>query len=200
LPTDSDEDECRPPSAGGCFVTGGGFIVAGSTVPSAAADGKDNFGGNAKVMKSGRAQGHWNHVDHGTGRHLKGRVAYVTCAQDPTRPGPGNPGGKKGFAMNIAYFGGPAEYDEGAGMSTGFWYDVEARDHGEPGARSAGKSGGTPDAYVLTVRKGADPNASVSGVIVYQVKGSLEGGNIQIHPGNGGHPSTSIAVPPWVAP
>ena len=34
---------------------------------------------------------------------------------------------------------------------------------------------------------------------VYETKGDLVGGNIQIHPSNNGHPAVQSALPPWVS-
>jgi len=44
-----------------------------------------------------------------------------------------------------------------------------------------------------------DPKKEVSGATVYETKGVLEGGNIQMHPPNNGHPYTPMALPNWVA-
>src|SRR4029079_17519186 len=94
-----------------------------------------NFGGNAKTLRDGRMQGHWNHVDHGTKNHAKGKPEYLVC-RHVDEPGPGQPGGKKGFTMNQAYFGGPAEWREfSTGQwASGYWFDVVVKDHGEPGS------------------------------------------------------------------
>src|SRR5262249_12313670 len=153
----------------------------------------DNFGGNAKGMKDGRIQGNWNHVDHGTGNHAKGKPAYLVC-RHVDEPGPGQPGGKKGFTMNQVYFGGPAEWREaarGAGAE-GYWFDVVAKDHGGPGSQPSPKNGFMVDTYHFTIRKMDDPANKVSGAVVYEVKGDLVGGNIQLHPPNGGHPYTPM--------
>jgi hypothetical protein len=44
-----------------------------------------------------------------------------------------------------------------------------------------------------------DPAAKVSGAIVYETKGGLVGGNIQLHPPNGGHPYSPMLLPNWVS-
>ncbi|MCA9584459.1 MAG: hypothetical protein KC657_03790 [Myxococcales bacterium] len=198
VPDGDDGTDCVPPSEGGCWVTGGGFIEAASLTPAAPADGHDNFGGNAKPMKGGAVKGHWNHVDHGTGNHAKGRPAYIYC-RHVDEPGPGQPGGKKGFTMNQVYFGGPAEWRSGDVWSSGYWFDVVAKDHGEPGSHPHPKNGGMPDTYHFTIRKMDDPALKVSGAIVYETKGELSGGNVQMHPPNGGHPATQSTLPAWVA-
>lgn len=174
---EGEEGDCVPPSAGGCWVTGGGFVDSN--------DGKDNFGGNAKPMKDGRVQGNWNHVDHGGGHHAQGKPAYIVC-RHVDGAGPGQPGGKKGFTMNQVYFGGPASWD----LEEGHWFDVVAKDRGEPGRE---------DTYHLTVRKMVDLTTMTSGAVVYEVSGTLGGGNIQMHPPNGGHPYTPMTLPSWVA-
>lgn len=196
--TDGESDDCVPPSAGGCWVTGGGFIVGPNVTSGAEADGHDNFGGNAKPMKDGRIQGHWNHVDHGTGNHAKGKPEYIVC-RHVDEPGPGQPGGKKGFTMNQVYFGGPAEWRTNGAWASGYWFDVVAKDHGEPGSVPHAKNGGMPDTYHFTIRLMDDPKKEVSGAIVYETNGALEGGNIQMHPPNNGHPYSPMALPNWVA-
>jgi hypothetical protein len=179
IPDGGDDCDCVPPKAGGCWVTGGGFVTA---------SGRDNFGGNAKPRKDGTIQGQWNHVDHG-GRHVHGPVRYLVCREVPGA-GPGQPGGKKGLTANQVLFGGPARVNEGAGFVDGYWYDVVAEDHGEPGR---------DDAYTLTLRKEADPATGTSGAVVYTVSGKLTGGNVQIHAPNNGHPYTPVAPPSWVS-
>ncbi len=195
---DGEAGDCVPPSAGGCWVTGGGFIVGPNVTTGAEPDGHDNFGGNAKPMKDGRIQGHWNHVDHGTGNHAKGKPEYIVCRR-VDEPGPGQPGGKKGFTMNQVYFGGPAEWRSNDTWASGYWFDVVAKDHGEPGSVPHAKNGGMPDTYHFTIRLVDDPQKQASGAIVYETKGVLEGGNIQMHPPNNGHPYTPMALPSWVA-
>jgi hypothetical protein len=199
--------EVLPPALGGCWITGGGFIIAPNDLTGAAADGHDNYGGNAKPMKDGRIQGHWNHVDHGTGNHAKGKPEYIVC-RHVDEPGPGQPGGKKGFTMNQAYFGGHAEWrDASTGQwASGYWFDVVVKDHGEPGSVPHAKNGYMVDTYHFTIRKMDDPVAKVSGAVVYEVgrggnqaSGGLVGGNIQLHPPNNGHPYTPMSLPSWVS-
>ena len=199
--SDSEGDsDCVPPSEGGCWVTGGGFIEGASLVPAAAADGKDNFGGNAKPMKKGGVSGHWNHVDHGTGNHAKGRPEYIMC-RVTDGPGPKQPGGKKGMVVNQVYFGGHAEWRDAASAtwSDGYWFDVVAEDHGEPGNTRALKGGAMPDSYHFTIRKIDDTGVKASGTVVYETRGDLTGGNVQLHPSNNGHPAVSSPLPAWVS-
>lgn len=197
---DEPAGDCRTPKAGGCWVTGGGFVVGANIVTGAAADGHDNFGGNAKPMKDGTIKGHWNHVDHGTGNHAKGRPSYIYCRK-VDEPGPGQPGGKKGFVMNQVYFGGPAEWRDAAtgAWGEGYWFDVVAKDHGEPGSVPKAKNGFMPDTYHFTIRLIDDPAQNASGTVVYATRGELQGGNIQLHPPNGGHPATPSVLPSWVS-
>jgi hypothetical protein len=195
-------------SEGGCWITGGGFIVAPNDLTGAPADGNghDNFGGNAKTLKDGRMQGHWNHVDHGTQNHAKGKPEYLVC-RHVDEPGPGQPGGKKGFNINQVYFGGHAEWrDAKAGTwASGYWFDVVVKDHGEPGSKPHVKNGGMPDTYHFTIRKIDDANAQASGTVVYEVgrpanaHGELIGGNIQIHPPNPGRGPNNTQLPAWVS-
>jgi len=210
-----DTCDCQPPSGGGCWVTGGGFIVAPSTTPpQTAPDGHDNFGGNAKAMKDGRIQGHWNHVDHGTQNHAKGKPEYIVC-RHINEPGPGQPGGKKGFTANQAYFGGHAEWRDAASgtWASGYWFDVVVKDHGEPGSVPHVKNGFMVDTYHFTIRKIANEAQGVSGQVVYtmdaptysvggpgaKLPGDLVGGNIQLHPPNNGHPYKGGTLPNWVS-
>lgn len=196
--SEGSTSDCVPPSEGGCWVTGGGFIEGASLVPAAPADGHDNFGGNAKPMKNGTVNGHWNHVDHGTGNHAKGRPEYIVC-RHVDEPGPGQPGGKKGLTANQVYFGGHAQWRSGDAWSDGYWFDVVAKDHGEPGSSAATKKGGMPDSYHFTIRKIDDPTLGASGKVVYETRGELSGGNIQMHPSNNGHPATTSPLPAWVS-
>jgi len=187
--SDDRDGDCIPPSEGGCWITGGGFIVTND---------KDNFGGNAKPMKNGTIDGHWNHVDHATDQHALGRPEYIYC-RDVDEPGPGGPGAKKGFNMNQIYFGGHAQWRENGTWSDGYWFDVVAEDHGEAGNLSAGPKSGVADSYHFTLRKIVDPKNLASGTTVYEKRGDLVGGNIQIHPSNGGHPAVQSPLPSWVA-
>lgn len=157
-------------------MTGGGFIVDD--------DGKDTFGGNAMPMKDGTVRGEWENQEHGTGDNTHGQANYIYCRVVPG-PGPGHPNGPRhNFMDNQVYFGGPATYNG----TSGYWFDVVAEDHGEPGRL---------DTYQITVRQGASGN--VAGTVVFQESGALsQGGNIQLHPPNGGHPATQSVLPPWV--
>jgi hypothetical protein len=186
------EQDCQPPSTGGCWFTGGGFVLSN--------DGKDNMGGNAKGMKDGRIQGHWNHVDHGTGNHVLGKPSYLVC-RTAAGPGPSQPGGKKGLTANQVYFGGEARWRSNGAWADGYWFDVVAEDHGEPGNVKSGgvtNKGTMPDWYHITVRQQSNPTTGVSGAVVYEVSGSIEGGNFQLHPPNNGHPYNASPLPAWV--
>jgi hypothetical protein len=177
---DGTVEDCVPPDQGGCWVTGGGFIID--------SDGKDTFGGNGMPMKSGVVRGQWEHQDHGTGDMMHGQVAYLYCRK-VAGAGPGHPNGPQHtFDLNQVYYGGPGRWSVGGVWSDGYWFDIVAEDHGEPG-RS--------DFYQITIRKYVGQNQS--GPIVYQTSGDLAGGNIQLHPPNAGHPFSSPAMPPWVA-
>lgn len=176
-------DDCVPPSGGGCWVTGGGFI------PDAI--GQDSFGGNAMPMKSGSVRGEWENVDHdGTKAH--GEAQYIFC-RHVSEPGPGQPSGPShNFDVNQVYFGGPARYFTNGAWADGYWFDVMAKDHGE----GKGKNAGGADYYHFTLRQIS--GSGVSGAVVYDEENSLGGGNIQIHPPNNGHPYSPSTLPPWV--
>jgi hypothetical protein len=151
-------------------------------------------------MKDGRIQGHWNNIDHATGNHTLGEPEYIYC-RHVDEPGPGQPGGKKGFDDNQVYFGGHARFRDAAAQtwSTGYWFDVVAKDHGEPGSVPNKKNGFMVDTYHITVRRIDDPAAGASGTVVYETHGGLTGGNIQLHPPNNGHPATQSKLPSWVS-
>jgi len=187
------DNDCTPPETetGGCWFTGGGYIED--------PDGKDSFGGNGKPFKDGSIRGQWQHVDHGTGNKLHGQVRYIVCRQ-VDEPGPGQPSGPNhDFKMNLVYYGGPGRWFDAAGQwSEGYWFDVVAKDHGEPGNKPGpGNHGsGGPDTYQITIRK--LKAANVPGDVVYTTGGDFQGGNFQLHPSNPGHPDTASTAPAWV--
>jgi hypothetical protein len=182
---DDTLDDCVPPSSGGCWITGGGFIQPPS--------GQDSFGGNAMPMKSGAIRGEWENVDHGSGQQMHGQATYLYC-RHVNEPGPGVPNGPHhDFTTNQAYFGGPARLFVNGAWSDGYWFDVVVDDHGE----GKGANAGGPDLYHVTIRQMSASNQP--GAIVYDGEGNLAGGNIQLHPPNNGHPFTSSTLPAWVA-
>lgn len=193
-----DEVVCEnavPPSGGGCWVTGIGHLLDVYNN-----DGKDNFGGNGMPMKDGRIRGEWEHVDHGTGVKYHAKIAYLVC-QHVDEPGPGVPNGPNhDFNINEAFYGGPArKFTPGLGWADGYWIDIVADDHGEPGNKPGpGHHGsGGPDTYVFTAREYyADVN-DVSPV-EYIAGTDINGGNFQIHPPVGGHPYTIGTLPAWL--
>jgi hypothetical protein len=183
-----------PPEQGGCWITGGGFIVD--------MDGNDSFGGNGMPMKDGTIRGEWEHVDHGTGNKWHTQVRYLVCDHVP-EPGPGQPSGPShNFDINQAYYGGPARGFDAKTNSwssdTTFWVDIMAKDHGEPGNKAGPGNHGSmgPDYYHFTARLFV--SATQSGAVVYDTAGDFDGGNFQIHPPNNGHPYTPVPLPPWV--
>lgn len=103
--------------------------------------------------------------------------------------------------MNQVYFGGPAEWGSDKGSwDSGYWFDVVAKDLGEPGNEKANKKkDSVVDTYHFTIRRMDDPAKKVSGAIVYEVKGNLAGGNIQLHAPNNGHPGYQSKLPTWVS-
>jgi hypothetical protein len=173
-------DDGTPPTAGGCWITGIGFLVDSG--------GKDNFGGNGMPMKAGYIRGEWEHQDHATGDKLHGRIRYLSCRQ-VDEPGPGVPNGPNhDFKINQAYYGGAGRwYTPATGWQEGYWFDVMAEDHGEPGKT---------DEYYFNVRT-MDAAGNV-GPVIYSTGGVLGGGNFQIHPPNTGHPFTLGTLPAWV--
>jgi hypothetical protein len=182
---DDTTDDCVPPSSGGCWVTGGGFIQPAS--------GQDSFGGNAMPMKSGGIRGEWENVDHGSGQQMHGEPSYLYC-RHVNEPGPGADNGPKhDFTTNQAYFGGPARLNVNGAWADGYWFDVVVDDHGE----GKGAKAGGPDTYHVTIRSLLGANQP--GPVVYDGEGDLSGGNIQLHPPNGGHPYSGSTLPSWVS-
>lgn len=171
-------DHSNPPSEGGCWITGIGYVIDDGT--------HDNFGGNGMSMKDGSIRGEWEHVDHATGVKYHGRIDYLFC-RHVDEPGPGQPSGPDHlFDLNQAYYGGIGRrYEPGVGWQEGFWFDVMAEDHGEPG---------NTDEYYFTVRRTTDTTNAL-----YDTGDILGGGNFQIHPPNNGHPYTRGTVPTWVS-
>lgn len=192
----SDEEVCVssvPPTQGGCWVTGIGHLE--DLINN---DGKDNFGGNGMPMKDGHLRGEWEHVDHGTGVKFHAQIAYLVC-QHVDEPGPGNPSGPNhNFDINEAYYGGPARrFTPDVGWEDGFWIDIVADDHGEPGNKPGpgqhGSSG--PDTYTFQARAAA-ADGSIERDAFYTAGFDIAGGNFQIHPPNDGHPFTMGELPP----
>lgn len=170
-------EDSNPPSDGGCWITGIGHLID--------ATGRDNFGGNGMPMKAGYIRGEWEHQDHDTGDKLHGRVEYLVCRRIADEPGPDVPKA----IPNQAYYGGPGRwYEPGIGWQDGYWFDIMAEDHGEPGKL---------DEYYFSVRR-MDASGQVSAVI-YSAGGVLAGGNFQIHPPNAGHPFLDSELPAWVS-
>jgi hypothetical protein len=122
-------------------------------------------------------------------------------------PGPGVPNGPNhDFNINQAYFGGPARWFTASAQGAdqwedGYWFDVFAEDHGEPGNKPGPGTHGSlgPDYYHFTIRKLISEDPPQSGAPVYETSGDFVGGNFQIHPPNAGHPSTPSDLPPWVS-
>jgi hypothetical protein len=183
------------PEEGGCWVTGIGTFGK--------ADTRDSFGGNGMTMKDGSVRGEWNHVDHldesGTTvngqNHFHGVVNYLVCSRYPTLNGPDVPKAIPNFAI----WGGTGSYNN----VDGYFFEVHAFDHGEPGAHhdrytiDVYDSGynlvlhadgtGTYDTPPNT--KGCEEDVTLTeGLEWVGDMGCLSGGNFQIHPPNNGHP------------
>ena len=170
-------EDSNPPSDGGCWITGIGYLDDIND------GGKDNFGGNGMPMKAGYIRGESEHQDHASGDKLHGRVGYLVC-RHVDEPGPGVPKG----TVNQAYYGGPGRwFTPAGGWQEGYWFDVMAEDHGEPGKT---------DEYYFQVRT-MDASGAV-GPVIYSAGAVLGGGNFQIHPPNAGHPFLASDLPTWV--
>ena len=151
------------PPPGLCWITTGGFQNAGQTAGS-----KDyTFGGNVGPPP----RGSWEVIDHNNGDNFHSNDVAITSCEVVNRTGPGQPGGKKGFTINQANFAGTGRLN---GVD-GYPFTGYVQDAGEPG----GKKGNDPDVFSITV---TDP---VTGVVVFEATGELDGGNVQIHPPTG---------------
>ena len=120
----------------------------------------DSFGGHAaSYRKDSEVRGHWTHRTS-DGRTLEGRVDELICRVERD---PGHPSGE--FSQ-MAF--------QGSGTFAGqaIRFHVNADDYGEPGDE---------DLYQIVI---SGPGSE----IVYEIGRQLDGGNLQIHPANGGHP------------
>jgi hypothetical protein len=145
---------------GSCWITSGGFHNAGIQAGS-----KDfTFGGNVGPPASGS----WEVIDHNTGDNFHTNDVHITDCSVVDRTGPGQPGGKKGFAINRADFEGTGSLNH----VDGYPFVGYVLDGGEP----AGKKNKDKDHFSITVY---DPTMTV---VVFEADGDLDGGNVQIHP------------------
>lgn len=144
-----------------CWFTFGGFQNAGIQ-----SGGKDfTFGGNVGPPPAGSI----NVVDQNTGDHFHSISVFITDCSEVQQTGPGQPGGKKGFVINRADFAGTGRLNH----VDGFTFTGYVIDSGEPG----GKKANDKDYFEIDVRDGGDN-------LVFFASGELDGGNVQIHPGN----------------
>ncbi|GAB4363594.1 MAG: hypothetical protein Kow0042_01600 [Calditrichia bacterium] len=146
-----------------CWITTGGFHNAGVQ-----SGGKNfTFGGNVGPPPSGS----WEVIDHNTGDNFHSNDVHIDSCVVINEGGPGQPGGKKGFKINKAYFSGIGRLNQVDGYPfTGFVVD-----RGEP----SGKKGKLKDQFHIEVY---DP---VTHAIVFFTEFELDGGNVQIHPCSG---------------
>lgn len=146
-----------------CWITTGGFHNAGVQ-----SGGKDyTFGGNVGPPPSGS----WEVIDHNTGDNFHSNNVNITDCIEIEGSGPGQPGGKKGFVINQAFFEGVGRLNHVDGYPfTGFVVD-----RGEP----SGKNENQKDQFHIEVR---DP---MTNVVVFETDFLLDGGNVQIHPPTG---------------
>jgi hypothetical protein len=144
-----------------CWATFGGF---NSAFIGPEGDKIASFGGNVGPPPSG----HLNIVKHVTDQHLRVfDVEVESCVRDDNicassgSNSPGQPGGNKGFDVNVLNF-------VGTGLLDGVEVPVDGKlvDCGEPG----NKKGNDPDQFVIN----ADGQVFVAG--------PLDGGNVQLHP------------------
>lgn len=149
-----------------CWVTFGGFDSAfvGSEGQKIA-----SFGGNVGPPPSG----HLNIVRHTDGSHLiVPNAEVVSCERDETvcpnsgNNSPGQPGGKKGFDINVLNFSGVGSLKGPDGTTSSVQATGKLIDCGEP----AGKKDRDPDQF----------HVFTDGALF--VGDVLGGGNVQLHP------------------
>ncbi|MHC4953525.1 MAG: hypothetical protein ACYTGZ_06515 [Planctomycetota bacterium] len=143
-----------------CWFTFGGFQNAGIQ-----SGGKDfTFGGNVGPPSSGAMEV----VDHNTGDNFHTNDVEITSCVVSGSTGPQQPGGKKGFKIDKAFFKGTGRLNGVKGYPF-IGYVIDA---GEP----AGKKNNDKDYFNIVVRH-PDTNA-----VVFEADGELDGGNVQLHP------------------
>lgn len=144
-----------------CWITTGGFQNAGIQAGMKTC----TFGGNVGPPPSGA----WQVIDHTTGDNFHTNDVDITLCTTIDKTGPGQPGGKKGLTINKAFFAGTGRLNNVAGFDfTGFVVDA-----GEP----SGKKSNDKDEFSLVA-------TDSGGAVVFDCTGELDGGNVQIHPGN----------------
>lgn len=144
---------------GVCWITTGGFTAAVID----AGNGKMSFGGNVGPPPSGALEV----IDHALGLNFHSNDVEIVECLDIGTTGPGQPGGKKGFAIDKATFAGTGRVN---GVD-GFCFTGYVIDAGEPQGRKDNDS----DQIGVEI-------TDCSGGIVYANSGELIGGNVQIHP------------------
>jgi len=184
---------------GECWSTTGGFQNAGLTSGSKSY----TFGGNVGPNPSGS----WEVVDHETGDNFHSNSVSVTeCGVVSGLTGPNQPGGKKGFKINLLKFEGTGRLRSGTdgSVTEDLYFTGCVMDAGEP----AGKKDFDKDYFEIVVCKEGDTNCMESGLCdtmttveelvaphpqvmcdgldaVFAACGSLDGGNVQLHPPSG---------------
>lgn len=177
--------QALPPEEGGCWVIGIGTLGCGD------AGHQDSFGGNAMTMKDKAIRGSWTHISAFWGVIFNGDVHYIVCKKFPSLSGPGVP---KAYP-NYVNFGGTGKFNG----EDGYFFDVKAFDHGEPGIYRDRYS---IDIYdedkVLVYHADGEitrdcheclDDVKVTSDLAWVLDlGCISGGNIQIQPPVGGHP------------
>ena len=156
-----EEEAVRP-----CWVTTGGFFNAGVT----SGPKQCTFGGNVGPPPSGAFEVNFHDGIYDGFKFHTNDINIVRC-EDRGSTGPQQPGGKKGLEVDTLLF----ECTGRLNNTTGFTCDGFLLDAGEP----QGKKANDHDQIQMTVYDAAGAVAAVC-------EGELDGGNVQIHPPNGG--------------
>jgi hypothetical protein len=149
-----------------CWVTTGGFFNSGVTSGAK----QCTFGGNVGPPPSGAFEVNFHSGAYDGSKFHTNEISVVRC-EDRGSTGPQQPGGKKGLEVDTLLF----ECDGRFNNEPGFSCEGYLLDAGEP----QGKKNNDRDQISLTVKNSG-------GDVVAVCEGELDGGNVQIHPPNGG--------------
>lgn len=166
----NEQEELRE---GGCWITGGGHFGSPDGENGAGRHQQDSLGFNAMGMRDGRIRGEIQVTTH-EGDLFHGHADHIRCYHDGG-DGPEVPKAD----VNVAVWGGHGSWNHEEGHT----WEAEMVDRAEGGSDR--------DEFEIRVFSG-------DGALVYaQTRDThprIAGGNLQIHPPNGGHPYEVVAA------
>ncbi len=196
-------DQLSPPEQhelfeGGCWITGGGHHGDANGGNGAGKNDQDSFGFNAMGMKDGRVRGEiqvTTHLDEdllpdtndeetSAENLFHGHARYIRCYKDAGE-GPRVPHA----VPNVSIWGGHGTWNHVDGYTwEAFMADRDegGSDQDQFGIRIWNAQG------VLVYEQSLDPNVGGG-------RHTITGGNLQIHPPNGGHPYITGDIPAGMA-